>query len=199
MTFIKVEDFYDVIKQRKSQQSLQNNIDIVYLRISFGEDFQTLSFTKVQVGYGKKNFFRCPICGRNATRLYFDNHLFRCLECCRSNPYKGIQNTTRGGDDYIGYKMERFAAKAGIGQFDYPFDYLKHPRPKGKHWSKWNKNLAIMQSLENMRTQSIFFHKIWDSKTIRSIEKGKNRFLEFPLKVLKDSLFAFEKGILSDE
>lgn len=157
---------------------------------------QKVLFNRVKVGYGEKVFFTCLICGKNKERLYLEGNLFRCSDCCFVNPYKGIQNTTKGGYDYIAYKMQRFAIKCGIGRFDFPFDYSKHPKPKGKHKDKWEKNLAIMQCLENMRFQSIIYNKMWNPITIRSVEQGKNKYLSYPLFELKQYLFAIDSGVL---
>lgn len=156
---------------------------------------QIIYFKRVKVGFGYKVFFSCPLCGKNCEKVFFEQGGFRCFRCCSVSPYKGIQNTTKGGDDYIAYKMQRFAIKSGIGHFDFPFDYAKHPKPKGKHSDRWKKNLAIMQGLENMRTQSIFFNKIWKQKVIQSVEQGRNKLLELPLWTLKDRFLSFEEGL----
>lgn len=163
--------------------------------IEVKENKQKIRFNRVKVGCVCKVFFSCPLCGRNCEKVFFEQGGFRCFKCCSVSPYKGIQNTTKGGDDYIAYKMQRFAIKNGIGQFDFPFDYAKHPKPKGKHSDHWKKNLAIMQGLENMRTQSIFFNKIWKQKVIQSVEQGKNKLLELPLWTLKDRFLSFEEGL----
>lgn len=163
--------------------------------VEYGNTKQKISFSTVKVGYGEKLFLSCPICGKNKYTLYYENNLFRCSECCSLNTYKGIQNTTKGGEAYLEYKMERFAMRCGIGQFEYPFDFRKHPRPKGKHRKKWNTNLAIMQCLENMRSQSIFFQRIWNSKTIQSVERKKNKYLLYPLPLLERYFYDFDNGI----
>ncbi len=163
--------------------------------IEFEGKRQSIHFSRVKLKFGYRVFFSCPLCGKNCERLFLEKGFYRCIHCCSVNPYKGIKNTTKGGDDYIAYKMQRFAVKCGIGQFDFPFDYSKHPKPKGKHLDRWEKNLAIMQCLENMRTQSIFYKKIWKLKVIQSVEQGKNRFLDYPLWKLKDNLYMIEKGL----
>ena len=147
---------------------------------------QKVLFNRVKNGFGYKTFMLCPLCGLNCNILYFDYGCFCCPKCCSKNFYKGIQNTTKGGYEYISYKMERFAEKSGIGRFEYPFNYEQHPKPKNKHRDKWERNLAIMQALENMRSQSIFFDRIWDSKTIQKVEQGKNKCLSYPLLFLKN-------------
>jgi len=183
VAFIEIKQFKKVID--KGKQSA---------RIKWDDKQQTIFFSRVNVGYGCKVFFICSCCGENRTMLYLDSNIFKCVNCCTVKPYRGIQNTTKGGDEYLGYKMERFAIKVGIGSFDYPFDYLQHFCPKGKHKDKWNKNLSIMQALENMRTQSIFFNKIWNQKTIQSVESGKNKYLKCTLLDLKEKFIPFDNG-----
>lgn len=180
---------YITIKQ------VQKLIDKGYSRIKIkrNEHIQFVSLRKVHVGKGERTFFICPCCGRNAYKLYLDRtNNFKCVQCTSANPYEGIQNTTRGGCDYLEYKMERFSIIYGIGQFEYPFDYKQHQKPKWKHRDKWNKNLAIMQALENMRQQSIFFNKIWNTKTIKNVISGKNKFLTLPLEALKKYYYPFD-------
>lgn len=166
-----------------------------YVVVLYGSTKYKLIFSTVKVGYGEKLFLSCPICGKNKCTLFYKNNLFRCSECCSINLYKGIQNTTKGGEAYLEYKMNRFAMRCGIGEFEYPFDFHKYPRPKGKHKENWNTNLAIMQCLENMRSQSIFFQKIWNSKTIQSVERKKNKYLLYPLPLLEKYFYDFDKGI----
>ncbi len=167
------------------------------IKIKRAEHIQTVNLKKVQVGKGERTFFICPCCGKSAYKLYLDNtENFKCVHCTSVNPYEGIQNTTKGGYVYLQYKMERFAMNCGIGSFEYPFDYKKHPKPKGKHIDKWNKNLAIMQALENMRFQSILYQKAWNPKTVKSIVNGKNIFLSLSLEKLKRYFYPFDTGIL---
>ncbi|MCK9479190.1 MAG: hypothetical protein M0R40_06775 [Firmicutes bacterium] len=183
--FIDVNFFKEVIIKGKDNA-----------KIEWNGGQQSIFFSKIQVGYGFKHFIICPICGQNRAKLYLEGNLFICIDCCSVKPYNGIQNTTKGGDAYIGYKMERFATRCGIGKFEYPFDYLKHPKPKGKHSEKWNRNLKIMQSLESMRFQSIFFKKIWKSRTIKSVETGKNKYIQhISLNELKRYFFPFDNGV----
>lgn len=163
--------------------------------IQWEDKRQRIRFAKVALSYGNRSYFICPCCGGNCLKLYLYKDLFRCRNCCPENSYRGIQNTTQGGDAFIAYKMERFAEKVGIGAFEYPFDYLQHPCPKQKHHSKWDRNLSILQAMENMRSQSIFFKKIWNTKTIRSVENGKNSYLKCSLPKLKQYFYPFDNGV----
>lgn len=148
-------------------------------------------FTKVRVGYGYKHYFICPNCGSNRSRLVFNGTMFYCVQCLRVNPYRGIQTTTRGGDVFIMYKMNRIAQKQGI-IIKYPFDYHDYERPRGKWVKQWEKSLKILQALENMRSQSIFFRKVWGVETIRSVEEGTNAYLEYPVSLLLKYFYPFD-------
>lgn len=177
-------------------QHFKNMADLKQpLKIEFCGVKSSVCITKVRVGFGLKCFFLCPSCMQKKEKLYWNGQFFCCASCCGIKTYSGIQNTTKGGDAFIAYKMERFAAKIGLGAFDYPFDYRQHTCPKGKHQDRWQKNLAILQALENMRNQSIFFMKIWDAKTIQSIESGNNAYLKKSLSDLSQYFYDFESGI----
>jgi hypothetical protein len=157
---------------------------------------QDIHFTAVNVGYGLKRFFVCPFCARDCVKLYYDGNVFKCRLCAPVKLYNGIQNTTKGGSDYLYYKMVRFATKNGIGTIRMPFKYWNYPVPKNKHADKWLKNIAILQALENMRNQSIFFNTIWNNKTIQSIESGNNRLLDaLSLFDLEKWFYNFDKSI----
>ena len=165
------------------------------IKITSGENHQMIFLRNVQIGYGIRTFFICPCCGENAYKLYLDDFGYKCVHCTSLNPYSDIQNTTKGGADYLEYKMWQFANRHEIGDFQIPFNYANHPKPKWKHHNKWNKNLAIMQALENMRQQSIFFKQIWNQQTIKSIENGRNKFLSLSLSDLKRYYYPFDTGM----
>ncbi len=119
-------------------------------------------------GFGEKRFFICPLCLNKRTKLYLDNGSVGCRNCLNYSPYKGIQNTTRGGYSYIEYKMETLAAKHNI-KFEYPFRYYKSAfdKPKYMRFNKWEEVIRKLLILENMRNQAIFFNKKYTAKLIR--------------------------------
>lgn len=69
----------------------------------------TVMLEVVKVGYGDRRYFVCPCCGKKRTILYYINHGFKCRDCGHFNPYKKIQNGTKGGSSEIQYRMERYA------------------------------------------------------------------------------------------
>jgi hypothetical protein len=124
--------------------------------VTIGETPITLYFGKISVGFGERDYFICPKCGRYRSKLAWNGKVFCCMECFPVNVYRGIQQTTRGGSDFITYKMERYAAKHGITIKAYPFIYLEYERPKRKWVENWHKHILILQALESMRGQAIF-------------------------------------------
>lgn len=179
-------------------KDIKKLIDAGYtvIKAKWADKQQKIYLKKLQVGKGERTFFICPCCGSNANKLYLDKFGYKCIHCTSLKVYSGIQNTTKGGYSYIEYKMERYAKNNGIGTFDYPFDYMQHPKPKWKHYDKWDRDLAVLQALENMRMQSICFNKIWDTQTIRNVINGRNKFLALSLTKLKRYFYPFDKEIL---
>jgi hypothetical protein len=136
-----------------------------------------IDLSKQITGYGEKVFMVCPGCGRRRTKLYLLNGHLLCRSCYPINVYRGIQNTTKGGCDYISYKMYRFGMSHGFEFERHPFHYYNFDMPKYKNRNKWLLNLTIMQALANMRFQTIFCRRIWDTNTLKSVLSGKNSLL----------------------
>ena len=125
-----------------------------------------IELTRQRTGFGYKTFFRCPLCSQRRTDLYSTGDSIYCRSCSPVSIYWGIQNTTRGGTLELYYRMLKIAYKNNI-EFKPPFSYynflLKEPKQNVKEWRKAIKQLQI---LENMRFQTIFFQKRYDSKLI---------------------------------
>ena len=94
-----------------------------------------------------------------------------CRECGDVPVYKGIQNNTKGGYDEIGYRMQRYAAAHDI-QFSFPFDYMAFVLDDRCSLNSFRVSLKILQGLENMRSQSIFYQKRYSNKTIKAVLTG---------------------------
>lgn len=135
--------------------------------VSF-KDCPAIFLAKQTTGCGFKRFFYCPHCYNRRERLYLVNGDWLCRSCIPKSIYRGIQNTTKGGDTYIAYKMERIAASYCI-QIEYPFSYNQtlFSRPKGMHNKTWDKAIRQLQVLENMRFQAIFMKSYLEPKVIR--------------------------------
>lgn len=121
---------------------------------------EVLNIVRQKTGFGYKRFFICNRCNERRERLYlFTNTLnVYCRSCSPINIYRGIQNTTKGGTEYIEYRMKRLAKDYKIN-FKYPFNYMLQSlsRPKYMRHEKWREGLRKLQILENMRFQTIIY------------------------------------------
>lgn len=141
-----------------------------------GEKF-AVQLAEQKTGFGSRKFFVCPKCERHTMRLYRSQGTpFICDKCAGINLYKPIQNGTKGGYLEIAYRMERYAAKLGIS-FEYPFDYIQFASDPRNKDAAFRKSLLILQALENMRSQNIFFKKVYSQKTIKAVLTGKHPIL----------------------
>lgn len=136
----------------------------------------------------------CPICSKCAKQFYLHNDLWMCRKCSGVNPYQGIQNNTKGGYDEIAYRMIRYAKQNDI-TFDFPFDYLKFCFDPRNTKKKFRKSVKILQALENMRFQGIFFGTTYTAKVIKNVTSGKHLLLETEtMKDLKDKFYDWNTG-----
>ena len=170
MQTVNVEQFKTVLNKGKTQAAG-----------TFDGKKVKFSFDKLKMGFGWRHYFICPKCGQRRVTLAFDGALFACFKCANINVYAGIQTTTRGGYDFLSYKMLRFAKKNRVEGFKFPFDYRDYDRPPRRNRKQWDRAMLILQALESMRCQCIFFEKIWDAKTIQSVERGEHELLELPV------------------
>lgn len=155
-----------------------------------------VKFARQKTGFGYKVFMVCPQCGERRVKLYLIDRYLICRTCIPINVYKGMQHTTKGGCDYITYIMGRFAQKNGIDFKRHPFHYYEYDKPKYKHWDKWRDSLTIMQALANMRFQTIFMKKIWDTKTIDSVLNFNNKLLYiYDLVELDERILNWDIGV----
>jgi len=167
MNTIRIKQFEKAYRQGKSK-----------VTTTFGEHTQVICFGSVKAGFGERHYFICSDCSKYRDILAYNGEKFTCFKCARINPYAGIQTTTRGGDVFISYKMARYAKRHGVKDFRIPFKYHEYERPPRYKYEKWDKTMRVLQALESMRNQSIFFEKIWNVKTIRSVERGEDEALQ---------------------
>jgi len=164
--YIAIEDLMEIINKNDEELYVSCN-DVPY----------RIDFTKQKTGFGEKIFMVCPRCGYRRTKLYLLNGRLLCRRCYPINVYREIQNTTKGGCDYLSYKMYRFGKAHGFDFERHPFHYYNFDMPKYKHHDKWQENLNIMQALANMRFQTIFLRRIWNKDTINSVLTRTNSLL----------------------
>ena len=145
-----------------------------------GEEYR-LQLSAQKTGFGVRKFLVCPECERRKTKLFIEKDAkngFKCADCIGLNLYRAIQNGTKGGYLELHYRMDRYAAKHGIAINKWPFsffDYVDDPR-FGK--ADFKRALKILQALENMRGQNIFFKTIYKPETIKSVLTGKHPNLQ---------------------
>lgn len=174
------------ISSLKPEQKAGKGIKVSYC----GKQF-SVSFAEQKTGFGTRKFFVCPVCGKRRTKLFLCNSGLLCMGCAGVNPYKEIQNTTKGGYREIEYRMERYAEKNGFRIEKWPFeytDYIEHPAYNRK---KFRKVLKILQVLENMRLQNILFKTTYSQQTIKAVLKGNHPALtKYTLPELRKYLWA---------
>ena len=167
---VKIKDFEKLYKQGKTR-----------VRWTCEEKEGYIFIGKTASGYGVRHYFICSKCGQYRQKFAFDGEKFDCFGCFGVNLYAGIQETSRGGWEFIMYKMHRFAKKNRMGELKFPFNYYgHHPRSARYNSDKWSKNLMILQALESMRNQALFYEKTFDPKIIQAVERGEHPAVQPP-------------------
>ena len=138
---------------------------------------QTIDLVQISAGVASRWLFICPECGKRVNRLYVIRQGWMCAKCAGINPYAGVQTTTRGGADELLYRMQRFAFQKGIS-FDFPFDYIRFVKDSRVKKQSFRDALKVLQSLENMRTQALFFNKRYNAGLIRQVITLKHPLLK---------------------
>lgn len=177
-------------------RQLKGNIeaDAEKIKIETADKKQIVSLAYQKTGFGCKRYFVCPECSKRIEQLYFNGALWKCRRCSGANPYWGIQNSTKGGYDEIGYRMKRYAMMQNI-EFDFPFDYLKFANDNRMKKSGFREKLMILQGLENMRFCSIILKINYEYRIIRSVLSGKHILLHtVTLMDLKNNLYDWHTG-----
>ena len=161
-------DVSTIPRPKKAGKSIVATVD--------GEKYQ-LQLSEQKTGFGIRKFFVCPECEQRKTKLFIEKTLksgFKCADCMGLNLYKPIQNGTKGGYLELQYRMERYAAKNGFTIKSYPFnfaEYLDDPRAEKP---RFQRALKILQALENMRGQNIFFKTTYKPGNIKAVLTGKH-------------------------
>jgi len=137
--------------------------------------YDTDIYTSEQkTGFGVKRFMHCPYCDSRRERLYIVNEkAIYCRSCLPPglSIYKGLTHSTDGGYKEIEYRMKRAAQKYQIPIKAWPFKYTDVilDRPKYYRLKKWEEGLRVLQILENLRSQSIFFSNRYEAAMINKL------------------------------
>lgn len=126
-----------------------------------------------KTGFGQRCFMVCPACGKRFASLYIKDQRIRCRKCAGINPYYPIQFTTKGGYAELEYRMRNLAAKHDI-TFTLPFDYQAFLFDQRLQKESFQEVIRILQALENMRAQSIFFNKTYPARHIKAVLMGRH-------------------------
>ncbi len=176
---------------------IENNSEYIDVTVDKRESLRVF-LSKQRTGYGYKNFMICPFCGTRHIRLYLCNQKLMCRKCFPENVYSGIQHHNKGGNKDIAYRIYRYAAAHGVTIKRFPFNYWEYDKPKNRKEASWVNILTVLQALEDMRYQTIAYHKIWNSKTIKSILTWTNTLMYlFDLSEIQDrqKLICWDNGV----
>ena len=138
---------------------------------------QTIDLHREKSGCCDRLFFLCPSCGKKAVVLYLSGKGWTCHTCCPVSPYAGIQKTTKGGADEIAYRMDRYANLKGIS-FDFPFSYTAFALDDRTRQEGFRNSLKVLQALENMRSQALFFGSRYTVKDFRQVTTLKHPLMK---------------------
>ncbi len=153
---------------------------VVSVTFSYGNVNQKVEVINIHAGVASRWLFFCPECGERVNRLYLLKDGLKCRNCIKEmgvNLYAGIQHTTRGGDTELAYRMERYAAMKGI-KFEYPFDYMDFLLDDRNRKKSFRNAVKVLQAMENMRNQAIFFGSRFDAAVIKQVTTGKHPLLQ---------------------
>ena len=178
------------IRQLKDKISPEEKI----IKIKNGDNEQRIMLLHQKTGFGQRRFFQCPRCSKRVERLYFKDDRWRCAKCSGVNPYRGIQNNTKGGYEEIAYRMKRYAEKNGIS-FDFPFDYLNFVLDERNRKESFRKHIRVLQALENMRFHSLMFGAKYDPKDFQVVISGQHPLIKSKtLYDLKEYVYDWSKN-----
>lgn len=166
-----------------------------------GDKMQEIDFAYLPVAGRQdrwKRFFICPECGKRKRELYLIGGEWQCASCGHLKKYRGIQYTTRGGFDEISYRMRMYGKKIGI-QIHFPFDYLEYAIPDPpitkKRIEEHRKHMKVLQSLQNMRNQALFFGTRYNAALFRQVTSGRHPLMkEHTLQELRTYLYDWKNN-----
>lgn len=195
------------------KENITTGADYISFRSIESGQFYDIYFATQQTGFGTKQFFQCPVCKARRTKLYEFHDIMLCRSCLQTfghRIYKDIQDVTDGKIDYIDYVIRKYAQKHnielifeqrtacnGLTYSIIDFYYLDYTyrKPKGIHWSTWEKEITILQALFNMRFQCTMMNRIFSTTTIRSILNYTNIFLfMYDIDCIKRGIIYWERG-----
>lgn len=103
----------------------------------------------INVGYGKRAYFVCPVCGELRTTLSFYNTSFKCRKCAGLNYYSSQMNH----DPYTkpDKKIETILKKLKH-KYNNIYDIYYVPKPKRMRYYTYQRLINELRHWQNIRT-----------------------------------------------
>ena len=121
-----------------------------------------ISYVLQPTGFGSKPLLVCPCCGSRHSKLYHAGGFVFCRTCQPSiNMYHGIQNNTKGGNDYITYMEHRLAKQYGVDYFTVPdfraTEWIEEDyRPRYMRKATFADLIGRLQTLDELRCRTVW-------------------------------------------
>lgn len=164
-------------------------VDTMNINLMIGDVKYRIELSWQKTGYGRRCFFVCPSCRKRFIKIYVVDERIRCQNCADLKPYYGIQYTTKGGYVELEYRMRRYSLKHDI-RFAYPFDYEDFLFDSRMEKESFRCKIKILQALENMRQQAIFFKSTFTPKQIKAVLSYKHpTLLNHSINSLKNNYY----------
>lgn len=134
---------------------------------------EVIKISKQKTGFGEREFFICPKCGKRRQQLYYSKGYFICRCCLDKNIYKYRTNLyDEAGIDLINYKMIKLAQKIKI-DLKFPFEQWDYiwDRPKYMRHEKFERVLRQLMVLQQLRNNALFYNVKYSASQINQILK----------------------------
>lgn len=134
---------------------------------------EIINISKQKTGFGEREFFICPKCGKRRQQLYYSKGYFICRCCLDKNIYKYRTNLyDEAGIDLINYKMIKLAQKIKI-DLKFPFEQWNYiwDRPKYMRHEKFERVLRQLMVLQQLRNNALFYNVKYSASQINQILK----------------------------
>ncbi|WP_410750442.1 hypothetical protein [Citrobacter sp. U14242] len=104
-------------------------------------------------GYGVRQWYTCPCCGKRVAKLYIGEKDIACRKCW--NLHYASQSEDRLGRMRMKIRRQRYAiwgnTKHTRNLANHPYSFLK---PKGMRWETFNKKVAVLVRYESAYWQA---------------------------------------------
>lgn len=133
---------------------------------------EVIKISKQKTGFGEREFFICPKCGKRRQQLYYSKGYFLCRCCLDKNIYDYRTNLyDENSLNLIHYKMLKLAQKIKI-DLKFPFKPHEYKRPKYMREEKFSKILRELMILQQLKYNVLRYDARYSAKQINQIVKN---------------------------